>query len=211
MLKAANTSVEAALKLFNGAGVPVGLLAPTPTGLDKSIMDSTLSFRDFLLETDTHNYAEQKQGEKTLIPAVFVLPDRCINTTASLYRPKTKKGDPRIWFSRLPHYCKPTDLLAVVKHDGKLCVFNMSDAAVSQAFAIPGAMPHEILADCSEIISPIASELLAKMRAIHKKGFVRGVSHGDAGRRGEGSGGRPCLDAGQQGSQPRLRQAAVAH
>jgi len=179
MLKAANTSVEKALELFNGAGVPVGLLAPTPTGLVKSIMDSTLSFRDFLRETKTHDYAEQAQGEKTLIPAVFVRPDRCINTVASLYRPKTKKGDPRIWFSRLPHYCKATDLLAIVKHDGKLCVFNMSDPAVSLAFGIPGSEPHEILAACSEIISPIAAELLGKLRAIHQKGFVRGVSHGD--------------------------------
>lgn len=179
MLKAANTSVETALKLFNGAGVPVGLLVPTQTGLGKGIMDSTMSFRDFLRETDTHDYSVQEQGVKTLIPAVFVSPDRCINSTASLYRPKTKKGDPRIWFSRLPHYCKPTDLLAVVKHNGRLCVFNMSDPAVALAFAIPGSIPHEILAACSEIISSSAAELLGKLCEIHRMGFVRGVSSGD--------------------------------
>lgn len=179
MLKAANTSVETALKMFNGAGVSVGLLAPTRTGLGKGIMDSTMSFRDFLRETDTHDYATQQQGVKTSIPAVFVFPDRCVDTTASLYRPKTKKGDPRIWFSRLPHYCKPTDLLAVVKHAGKLCVFNMSNPAIALAFAIPGSVPHEILAQCSEIISATASELLGKLRDIHRLGFVRGVSHGD--------------------------------
>ena len=179
MLKAANTSVETALKMFNGAGVSVGLLAPTRTGLGKGIMDSTMSFRDFLRETDTHDYTTQQQGEKVLIPAVFVLPDRCVDTTASLYRPKTKKGDPRIWFSRLPRYCKPTDLLAVVKHDGRLCVFNMSNPAIALAFAIPGSVPHEILAQSSEIISSTASELLGKLREIHRLGFVRGVSHGD--------------------------------
>ena len=32
MLKAANTSVEEALRLFNGAGIPTGLLVPTLTG-----------------------------------------------------------------------------------------------------------------------------------------------------------------------------------
>ena len=114
MLKAANTSVDDALKLFNGAGVATGLLVPTATGCKKSIMDATLSFRDFLRESGIHEYSTQKQGVKEYVSANFVLPDNCIKSKASLYRPVTKKGDPRIWFSRLTRYCRPTDLLAVV-------------------------------------------------------------------------------------------------
>lgn len=181
MLKAANTSVEEALKLFNGAGVATGLLVPTPTGYGKSIMDATLSFREFLHETGVHEYANQKQGpdNKVVVPAHFVLPDQCLKSAASLYRPCTKKGDPRIWFAKLTKYCKPTDLLSVVAHNGELYVFNMSNTDVVKSFGIPGSYPHEILAECSEVISPVAVELLNKLKDIHSMGYVKGVSHGD--------------------------------
>lgn len=181
MLKASNTSVEAAMRLFNGAGITTGLLVPTETGYHKSIMDATLSFRDFLRESGTHEYEKQQQGQenKVVVPAKFVLSDRCIETTASLYRPNTKQGDPRIWFGRLTHYCKPTDLLAVISHEGVLYVFNMSNASVVNAFGIPGSVPHDILSDCSETISPVARELLDKLRKIHSLGFVEGIVPGD--------------------------------
>ena len=183
MLKAANTSVEDALRLFNRAGVLVGLLVPTATGYHKSIMDATLSFRDFLNEAGVHDYSAQKLGptNKVMIPANFVFPDRCIKTQASLYRPCTKKGDPRLWFKRLTQYCKPTDLLAVVSHNGELFVFNMSTPSIVDAFSVPGAYPYEILAECAEIISPVANELLKKLKAIHKRGFVPTVVKGDTG------------------------------
>ena len=179
MLKAANTSVEEALKLFNGAGIATGLLVPTATGYKKSIMDATLSVRDFLRETGVHEYSTQKQGVKEYVPANFVMPDECVKSTASLYRPVTKKGDPRIWFSKLTKYCKPTDLLAIVAHGGELYVFNMSNADIVRAFGVPGSYPHEILAECAEVISPVASELLGKLKKIHGKGYVPGVLHGD--------------------------------
>lgn len=181
MLKAANTSVEAALRLFNGAGVATGLLVPTETGYKKSIMDATLSFRDFLRNEGIHEYSTQRQGQehKVFIPTKLVYPDRCISTQASLYRPTTKQGDPRLWFADLKKYCKPTDLLAVLYYDGVMYVFNMSNVELVNSFAIPGAYPHDILLACSEIISPPARELLEKLRSIHKMGFVRGISHGD--------------------------------
>lgn len=179
MLKVANTSVDDALKLFNGAGVATGLLVPTATGYKKSIMDATLSVRDFLRETGMHEYSTQKQGLKRYVPANFVLPDNCVKTTASLYRPITKKGDPRIWFSKLTKYCKPTDLLAMIAHGGELYVFNMSNQDVVQSFGVPGSYPHEILAECAEVMSPEASELLSRLKKIHAQGYVSGVKHGD--------------------------------
>ena len=182
MLKSANTSVDDALKLFNGAGIATGLLVPTSTGLEKSIMDATLSFREFLRETGVHEYATQERGVKEYVPANLVLPDACIKTRASLYRPKAKPdkdGDPRIWFSKLPQYCKPTDLLAVVAHGGELYVFNMSNQAIVQSFGVPGSYPHEILNECAEVMSPEASELLSRLKQIHDMGYVRGIKHGD--------------------------------
>lgn len=179
MLKAANTSIDDALKLFNGAGVATGLLVPTATGYKKSIMDATLSVRDFLRESGMHEYSTQKQGLRRYVPANFVLPDNCVKTTASLYRPVTKKGDPRIWFSKLTKYCRPTDLLAMIAHGGELYVFNMSNQDVVQSFGVPGSFPHEILAECAEVMSPEASELLSKLKKIHAQGYVPGVKHGD--------------------------------
>lgn len=179
MLKAANTAVDEALKLFNGAGLPAGLLVPTATGYKKSIMDATLSVREFLRETGIHEYSAQKQGVKEYVPANFVMPDNCVKSKASLYRPATKKGDPRIWFSKLTKYCKPTDLLAVVAHRGELFVFNMSNNDVVRAFGIPGSYPHEILAECAEVLSPVAHELLNKLKELHCEGFLPGVNHGD--------------------------------
>ena len=181
MLKAANTSIEAALRLFNGAGITTGLLVPTETGYKKSIMDATLSFRDFLKGEGIHEYSKQGQGpeNKVCAPAKLVLPDRFIDSQASLYRPVTKQGDPRIWFSNLRKYCKPTDLLAILYHDGIMYVFNMSNIGLVNSFAIPGSYPHDLLSACSEIISPSATELLNKLRQIHKMDFVKGVSHGD--------------------------------
>ena len=181
MLKAANTSIEAAMRLFNGAGIAVGLLVPTETGYRKSIMDATISFRAFLKGEGIHEYANQKQGpeNKILLPTQFVLPDRLIASQASLYRPKTKQGDPRIWFSGLTRYCQPTDLLAVIYYNKVMYVFNMSNLALVNSFAIPGSYPHDLLYSCSEIISPIAAELLQKMKTIHNLGYIKGISHGD--------------------------------
>lgn len=181
MLKAANVKIEDAVAIFNAAGATFGLLVPTATGYGKSIMDATIGFRDFLCEASIHNYANQRQGQeyKVKIPAQFVYPNKCIPTEASLYRPATKKGDPRIWFSHLTRYCKPTDLLVVVAASGRLSVFNMSNEEVVQSFGVPGSFPYEIMSACANHISDVASELLEKITAIHKMGFVRGVSHGD--------------------------------
>lgn len=179
MLKLANTSIEKALQFFNTAGIATGLLVPTETGYKKSIMDATFSFRDFLLEEGIHNYSTQKQGVKEFVEANFVLPDRCIKSKASLYRPITKDGDPRIWFYNLKKYCNPTDLLAVVASDNELYVFNMSNQDLVQSFGVPGSCTYEILSKCAEIISPEASALLSKLKDIHSMGYIKGVKHGD--------------------------------
>ena len=181
MLKASYVPIDRAISHFDAAGVTYGLLVPTQTGYKKAIMDATFGFRYFLKTTDIHDFAKQGQGQacKVSVPAYFVYRDKLKPTLASLYRPKTKQGDPRIWFSRLTHYCKPTDLLVVIANDGALYVFNMSDQTLVSSFETPGTFPYDILQDCANELSPIAAELLGKLRKIHAQGFIRGVSHGD--------------------------------
>ncbi|TMP76704.1 hypothetical protein CWC05_21495, partial [Pseudoalteromonas ruthenica] len=57
--------------------------------------------------------------------------DEVIETTTSLYRPETKKGDPRIWISRLKVIAKPFNLLAIVAFQNELYVFNTSQEGFS--------------------------------------------------------------------------------
>lgn len=109
MLAMSDTPIDQFIPYFARTGVPVAFLVPTPTGYEKSIMDATASVRQLLLDSQVHNYETQGQGpvNKVLIPAHFVNYSDVTDSVASLYRPVTKKGDPRIWFSNLRKYCSP--------------------------------------------------------------------------------------------------------
>ena len=108
MLKMSDTNIEKFIPLFSETGVPVAFLVPTPTGYEKAIMDATETVRALLKESGTHDYEIQGQGPeaKHLVESYFVHLDGLEETVTSLYRPVTKKGDPRIWFSKLKKYCQ---------------------------------------------------------------------------------------------------------
>lgn len=76
-------------------------------------MDAIGPVRDLLKDEGIHDYEAQEQGtsSKVMWPSYFVASDGLIETEASLYRPTTKKGDPRIWFKNLRKYCRPKNLL----------------------------------------------------------------------------------------------------
>ena len=132
MLKMSDTPIRGFLPFFANVGLQVAFLVPTPTGYQKSIMDATIPLREMLRETGIHNYVEQKQGPefKKLVKTYFLTPDRMIETEASLYRPITKQGDPRIWFYNLKQYCVPCNLLAVLANKGNLYVLNLSNEEI---------------------------------------------------------------------------------
>ena len=91
------------LKALTEKSISVTLIQPTKTGLEKSIMDATVSVRNYLKEEKIHDFEIQKQGpnHKIIVRANLYDKVKAINSKASLYRPRTKKGDPRIWFSGL--------------------------------------------------------------------------------------------------------------
>ncbi|MBL0128867.1 MAG: hypothetical protein IPP83_15735 [Flavobacteriales bacterium] len=93
------TGIEA----LTGFSVSVTLIEPTRTGLEKSIMDATGPVRQYLLEHGLHNFQEQAQGQehKEQVSALFIREVSTQASVSSLYRPTTKQGDPRIWFSGL--------------------------------------------------------------------------------------------------------------
>lgn len=182
MLAMSDTSIEKFLPYFANLSVPVAFLVPTPTGYEKSIMDATAPIRQLLLDARIHNYEKQRQGpeNKVKIPACFVNYNTVTRSEASLYRPVTKKGDPRIWFANLRKYCEPCNLLAIIVIDKVLYVFNLSKADVATGLLYHG-FAYSILQEAENHERAIADELLRKLRVIHSQGFLRSITPGDPG------------------------------
>lgn len=182
MLAMSDVNIEKYLPLFANTGVPVAFLVPTPIGYEKSIMDATAPIRELLLNSSVHDYESQLQGpaNKKLVPAYYVGPVSLFEATASLYRPVTKKGDPRIWFTNLRKYCHPRNLLAIIVINRELYVFNLSDSAVVQSLFTKG-FAYSVLEEAAYQERSVAEELLRKIRAIHAQGFLRSITPGDPG------------------------------
>lgn len=180
MLSTADVSIQDVLRYFTRKGVEVGLLVPTPTGMGKSIMDATANVRDFLKKSRIHDYESQPQGEehKRFVAVRIVTRDGVFETRASMYRPPTKQGDPRIWIYGLKQFAKAGNVLALISlGDEGLLVVNASSAGL-----VPGVSPPlgEKLRigearniDLDALLEPllrasnlVAMELLGKIRAL---------------------------------------------
>ena len=182
MLSMSDTNIEQFFSIFATTGASVAFLVPTPTGYRKSIMDATGPVRELLKNSNVHDYEFQRQGQeaKVLLESYFVYPDRLQETLASVYRPLTKKGDPRIWFSKLTQYCKPCNLLALVIVDHRIYVINLSDISIASSLKSRGFV-YDILLESVYQDGLIVRELLNKIQLIHNKGFIPSITCGDPG------------------------------
>ena len=182
MLAMADKPIGDFLPFFANSGVNVAFLVPTPTGYEKSIMDATGSVRELLLEERVHDYGQQGQGpeNKHIVQAFFVNENGLTETTASLYRPVTKQGDPRIWFAGLKKYCAPCNLLALIVIRGSIYVINLSSDLISYSLSQHGYV-YDILAEANYQDNSIAIELLSRIQKIHNRGFLRSITPGDPG------------------------------
>lgn len=182
MLSMSDTNIEQFFSIFANTGVPVAFLVPTPNGYAKSIMDATSPIRELFKNTNLHDYELQGQGpeHKVLIESFFVNPDRLHETVASLYRPMTKKGDPRIWFKNLKGYCNPCNLLALITIENRIYVMNLSNPLISSSLWNKGYV-YDILLEAVHKDRLVADELLHKIQAIHDQGFLPSVTYGDPG------------------------------
>lgn len=170
---------EKRLAALTAQSVETCLIEPTETGLKKSIMDATSPVRRYLLETDTHDYDNQRQGpeNKILIAATLLKAGVLIPSQASLYRPNTKKGDPRIWFKGLPAFSNPNDILALIIHEGEIFVINLSQTPLVEIIEERQVGPiWELLNDINRQSLSIADELLRKLQVIAQAGPARSVT-----------------------------------
>lgn len=168
---------EERLQALTGLRVEVTLIEPTATGLGKSIMDATAIVRRFLKEKGLHDFDLQKQGpeNKVIINSELLSEGVIIPCRASLYRPVTKSGDPRIWFSGLPTYARANDVLAITAYGNKLYVINLTRIPIVEAIASQRGPLWELVSTINRVANQVAEELLRKLKGIAAQGLVRSV------------------------------------
>ena len=95
------------------------------------------------------------------------------NSTASLYRPNTKKGDPRIWFTGLKSSINADEILVVVAQTNKLYALNISAFSFQERESLDKAFSSllEEMRPTREV-NTIADELLGKLHAIARSGYI---------------------------------------
>ena len=175
-------NIDQFFPLFAKTGAHTAFLVPTPTGYEKSIMDATAPVRDLFKSFGVHDYASQLQGpsNKVIVKSYFVYEDKIEETKASLYRPVTKKGDPRIWFYGLPKYCFPRNLLSLIIINKEIYVINLSNDKIA-ASLMNGGYVFDIVSHSADKEHAVVNDLLKKIWNIHKLGLIRSVTPGDPG------------------------------
>lgn len=150
-------------------GIDRVALWPTPVGLRKSILDATAPLRLLLKESGIHDYTTQNKGqENKKFVLGYLVGDSVQETRVSLYRPETKKGDPRIWFSKLSRFASAGAELAVTVNEDTLFVFNLS-AFNYENLLEQGAFdnyPKVLSLFSSSFLSTNALELLEKFKKL---------------------------------------------
>lgn len=175
---------QSRLSALTEKSVSLTLIEPTETGLKKSIMDATGPVRNYLKGQEVHNYQEQGQGpeHKVIVNALLIDEWKVHSSRASLYRPKTKKGDPRIWFTGLTKFASANDVLALIFFDDKIHVLNLTTLPVKELLSSTIINPLKELADSiNNKESSVSQELLEKLRAIAARGPIAAEVDADTG------------------------------
>lgn len=170
------------IKLLTENSVEATLIEPTENGLQKSIMDATAPVRNYLKKKLVHNYELQKQGpeNKIQIAANLITDEGLISSIASLYRPVTKKGDPRIWFKGLTNYAEANDILGIFEFEKVLYVLNITKLDLKKLLYEKRTNPlQELVREINKFSNEVADELLMKLRKIAAKGFVPALLNAD--------------------------------
>ncbi len=181
MRKLTNAEQEK-IKLLTKNQVALSLIEPTETGLKKSIMDATGSVRSFLKSEGIHDYELQKQDpdNKIIIPTVIHTGFKTIKSKASLYRPQTKNGDPRIWFYGLTKIADPNDIIAITYYNDSFQVFNLTKLDVKTLIDSSIQNPfQELINAINTTENEVALELLSMLRKIAGSGPIPSMVDAD--------------------------------
>jgi len=179
MLNQSDTNIEDVASLILGQSYDVAFLVPTETGLSKSIIDAHDAAKYSIIALfdrgQLHDYKSQSLGVIRKITAQFITSNETYEKKVSLYRPKTKKGDPRIWISGLNKLAKAGNLIALIVINQELFIVNCSDKA-SLNYALEVGLPK-----VKVVTSAVSDELLHKLMVVANKGFIRTLTGADNG------------------------------
>ena len=146
----------------------------TETGLQKSILDATAPMRAYFKENSVHDYELQLQGpeNKFLVPTHILSFQSVLDTQTSLYRPVTKKGDPRLWIYKLQAFTQPDDIHILIAHGGELFVINSTREDIKKAVESPLVNPiKDCLLAFSNEAQEVSQELLQHFRSASGQWF----------------------------------------
>ena len=174
-----DTQVEKNKAFLVRKGIEHSVFIPTETGLKKSILDATQEVRTHFDLVGFHDYSSQEQGPKFKVMrnGCLVTGSERVLTSMSLYRPVTKKGDPRMWFRGLASFAQAGERVAIVIFSGQAYLFNISNADLESAFELKNEI-GEVLAEILEKNNPIAQELLIRLRDLAQQP-IPAIIHGD--------------------------------
>lgn len=137
----------------------------TETGLKKSILDATAPVRAYFKENGIHDYELQPQGElgKRLIDTYILTDTSQYSTKTSLYRPITKKGDPRLWVNKVKgvNFLRADDIFAIMAYKGLLYTINLTSVDIPAVCKSCIITPlQDLIKQISTIKNCISEELL---------------------------------------------------
>lgn len=181
-MRALSKVEETRLKILTKNSVSLALIEPTETGLKKSIMDATGPVRNYLKENNFHDYEVQQQGpeHKVIIEGFIYDQFKIVKSNVSLYRPVTKKGDPRIWLSGLTNYASPNDIVTLICFEGKIHAFNITQLPIESLITSAITNPlKELVEEINGKENAIANELLLKLRKIALGGAIPSMVDAD--------------------------------
>lgn len=182
MLSKSDFPISEAIQLFAGFGIQAAYFVPTRTGLEKSILDAHQGVREFLKASKIHDFESQGQGgaeHGVTVKVNLLKADSIDQRDLSLYRPKTKDGDPRMWVN-IRGYAHANNLLAFfIGGDGALYLFNCSDTTLQDLAKNPNSKVGGVLQGGSK--RPNTDVLLTLLREIASRGWVDATKAGDTG------------------------------
>lgn len=169
------------LSVLTSLSIDATVMQPTQTGLGKHILDATAPVRAYLRHHNLHDYDTQGTGARengVELKAVLISSRSETPSRTSLYRPKAKGkgGDPRIWFSNLPDFVQPDDLVALIAHQGQLACFNITRDDLGTAITSSVGTPiTDWLERLSGAARSVSDELLDRLRELAALGPMRSV------------------------------------
>lgn len=156
----------------------------TRTGLQKSILDATAPVRNYLLGNGLHDYSHQGTGAKengVELKTVLVSQEVETQSRTSLYRPKAKGkgGDPRLWFTGLPDFMKPDEIVAIIANAGDLLCINITRDDIGAIWdkSLRGPLLDH-LRNLSTSAKQTSVELLGRLKSIAERGPLPSVMYG---------------------------------